>query len=191
MRRKNRHCPQPWTLYATVLDPYYAIMTQQNTFELNKSIWKQSDFQEMGWHDASIYGISIEKKAGQQLPDLQFDIDYIFKWVNPGPSEHSFSFWVAPCTLVFHEIFALQIDIDSGLLIFDSLEIDDIELIRTETDKKGETQYFWEIGLHIGAIYFQSKGFTQIVKKQPVHTIQQGLSIDQRGTVNFSITPYS
>ena len=30
-------------------------------FALDKGIWTHDDFEEMGWHDSKIYGMTIEK----------------------------------------------------------------------------------------------------------------------------------
>ena len=34
------------------------------------------DFEQMGWHDATVYGISLSK-------NLEIDLDYIFQWNQP------------------------------------------------------------------------------------------------------------
>ena len=46
---------------------------------LEKSIWTQDDFAVMGWHDANIYGMVIEKGEELWQGNLIFDIDYIFE----------------------------------------------------------------------------------------------------------------
>ncbi len=40
------------------------------TYQLEKNIWTDTDFEKMGWHDNHIYKIRLIK-------DLELDIDYI------------------------------------------------------------------------------------------------------------------
>ncbi|MEJ6979425.1 hypothetical protein WG906_03130 [Pedobacter sp. P351] len=47
-------------------------------YDLENQIWTEQDFDNMGWHDSSIYGIAFGRPY-----ELSFDIDYIFKWVEP------------------------------------------------------------------------------------------------------------
>ncbi|TWF33683.1 hypothetical protein FHW36_112124 [Chitinophaga polysaccharea] len=46
------------------------------SYELEKSIWTEEDFEVMSWHDSQIYKMALKE-------DLEFDIDYIFKWNQP------------------------------------------------------------------------------------------------------------
>ena len=85
---------------------------------LEKKVWDEKDFSEMGWHDARIYAFAIEKNYDEFTADLVFDIDYIFSWVHPVEPEKYFSFWVAPCTLIFKEAFNLTMNIETGLTEF-------------------------------------------------------------------------
>ncbi|TDQ78322.1 hypothetical protein [Sphingobacterium yanglingense] len=66
-------------------------------YKLEKTIWTEYDYEQMGWHDASIYGFIFQNdNIDSTTTDLLFDIDYIFKWVHPVPPKGNFSFWVAP-----------------------------------------------------------------------------------------------
>ena len=84
-----------------------------DTFTLEKAIWTETDFENMGWHDANIYALSFEKEESSWTGDLLLDIDYIFKWVHSNPPGGSFKFWVAPCTLIFKDAFKLAINLDT------------------------------------------------------------------------------
>lgn len=59
------------------------------TYELDKKIWTDKDFEQMGWHDSNIYKIRLTY-------DLEFDLDYILQWNRPDLEGLLFTFWVAP-----------------------------------------------------------------------------------------------
>lgn len=40
-------------------------------YELEKWVWTENDFEQMGWHDATIYGVRLNQ-------NLEIDLDYIF-----------------------------------------------------------------------------------------------------------------
>lgn len=152
---------------------------------LEKSIWTQDDFDNMGWHDANIYGMIIEKGEEPWQGNLIFDIDYIFEWIHPVPPQEYFSFWVAPCTLIFKEVYDVKIDIDYRGGAFDLLEISDLDLISKYEQETGVIIYEWQMGLQEGDIRFKSLGFDQIVRKAPVYTNSQVLSLEERGGISF------
>lgn len=156
---------------------------------IDKKIWTHEDFKEMGWHDSKIYGMTFEKKEGLGSADLIFDIDYIFKWFQPVPPSKYFTFYVAPCTLIFTEAFGLQIEFHTEDYSLEGLEIVDLQLLKTG-NHNGSIIYHWNIELTSGTIKFQSQGFTQIVRKKPMHVDGQSLSLDERGGINFSQIPY-
>lgn len=158
-------------------------------FELVKNIWTQDDFEQMGWHDANIYGLTFEKKEGAWSADLLFDIDYIFQWVQNEQPEKAFTFWVAPCTLIFKEAFALSIDLNTLDYALEGLEIADLYLIKKEDHGNGSITYHWKMELQTGNIEFQSQGFSQIVRQKPLHISGQSLELEQRGGVNFGRIP--
>ncbi|HCO67544.1 MAG TPA: hypothetical protein DIT04_07300 [Dysgonomonas sp.] len=153
---------------------------------LEKSIWTQEDFEVMGWHDANIYGMIIEKGKEPWQGNLIFDIDYIFEWVHPVPPQKYFSFWVAPCTLIFKEVYELRINIDQQGNTLDLFDFDGINMLSKKELDNGFTIYEWLLELHIGEIQFKSLGFEQIVRKAPVYTNSQVLSLDERGGISFS-----
>jgi len=120
---------------------------------------------------------------------FKLDIDYIFQWIHPKENETYFSFWIAPCTLVFENVWDLRFDIHISSDI--ELEIDDIRRDNAREarnaayiDKK--TEYDWTIETHQGDITFKSVGFTQYVRKKPVYTSSQLLLPQDRDGVSFS-----
>ena len=147
------------------------------TYELEKSIWTDKDFDQMGWHDNRIYQISVTE-------DLALDIDYIFQWNKPELEGLSFTFWAAPATLVFKKVQHLTFDLDTAF--DDAIEI---EYIEREFLEDG---ILWTIITHQGDFRFMSDGFQQFVRQEPFFQFGQtipflerfGRSIEQTTTQN-------
>lgn len=163
----------------------------QNIFILDKPIWTQDDYEQMGWHDSSIYGLTFLPLDQFGTTHLVFDIDYIFKWVNPIHPKQNFSFWVAPCTLLFKDTFALTIDIDRRGGTTDMLEVADLYLVDKVEQETNKWIYEWTIELQEGRINFKSSGFDQIVRQKPIFTDGQVLTLEERNGISFSQTPFT
>jgi hypothetical protein len=131
-------------------------------YELEKSIWTDKDFDDMGWHDNHIYKIRLTK-------DLELDIDYIFQWNKPDLEGLPFTFWIAPATLVFKNIKDLSFEFDTGFE--DSFEIEDIE--RENTNQ-------WTIITRQGDIQFISEGYEQFIRQDPSFQFGQTISYMER-----------
>ncbi len=58
--------------------------TSRKQYILEKSIWTDLDFENMGWHDSRIHSVAF----GENF-ELIFDIDYIFKWLSVGKKLNS------------------------------------------------------------------------------------------------------
>jgi hypothetical protein len=101
--------PSEWSLGRVWLD---AVMSRGEHQEsgLSKSFWSDADFEQMGWHDATIHGLYIQQ-TDAVLPRLLLDLDYIVRWVQPLPPEKHFNFWVSPATLVFEDVWDLEGDL--------------------------------------------------------------------------------
>lgn len=67
-------------------------------YEPEKYLWTDADFEQMGWHDNTIYQINLTKD------DLELDIDYIFQWNEPDVEGLPFTFWISPSTLIFTDV---------------------------------------------------------------------------------------
>jgi hypothetical protein len=132
------------------------------TYELEKRIWTDADFDKMGWHDNHIYKIRLTE-------DLEMDIDYIFKWNHPDLEGLPFTFWVAPATLVFKNIKNLKFEFAIGFE--DSLEIEDIER---------ENKNQWTVITRQGNIQFTSEGFDQFIRQNPSFQFGQTISVIER-----------
>ena len=128
----------------------------------------------MSWHDSLIYAFKVDQ-------DLHFDIDYIFKWVQPD-NDQWFSFWVAPCTLIFETPTKFKLDLESSD-IYNYIEIADLH---RQVNRSNRTE--WRIETHVGDIIIEAECFKQFVRRQP--TLQSGQQIisEERGEVSFATT---
>ncbi len=161
-------------------------MTEQTgPYELEKSVWTQDDFEGMGWHDANIYGMAFESGDERWAADFLLDMDYIFGWVDPIPPAVSYTFWVAPCTLVFHQCFDLHIEINSIGGCVDALEISDLHLNDIVKVDGAKDVYVWTIELQQGQITLKSYGYEQIVRQKPRHVHSQVLTMEERGGISY------
>jgi hypothetical protein len=140
-------------------------------YKLEKWIWTEKDFQKMGWHDATIYGMRLQQ-------NLEFDIDYIFQWNKPEVEGLPFTFFVAPCTLIFNKPTNLTFDLTQTS---DDkwFEISDIELESSDGNKR------WNVITQQGNISFQSESYTQIVRRYPSFQFGQEIDHDERGGRSF------
>jgi hypothetical protein len=140
-------------------------------YELEKWIWTEKDFAQMGWHDATVYGLRLTQ-------NLELDIDYILQWNKPDIEGFQFTFWVAPATLVFDNPIDLSFELNQS---FDNkwLEIDDIEL--GQTDNKS----VWTIITQQGDISFRADSFRQVIRKRPTFQLGQSIPYDERGGFSF------
>lgn len=135
-----------------------------------KEVWTDADFEEMGWHDSHIHAISF---PNENL-GISLDIDYLFKWVLDDKSNR-YKFWASPCTLFFFNVVNLKIDIDFQNTI--ELSILNINRDNPRLPAAGEiTLWDFEITTDKGHIKFESSGYKQVVRKQPIFSQSQVLA---------------
>ena len=116
----------------------------------------------MGWHDNYLYSISFPDENQK----LIFDIDYIFKWVLDETS-NLYSFWVSPSTLTFINVLNLKIDLNFQNSV--GLDILDIDRSNPRLSLNGKiTLWDYSILTDKGSISFESSGYIQNIRKQPV-----------------------
>jgi hypothetical protein len=144
-------------------------------YQLDKWIWTEKDFAQMGWHDATVYGVRLNQ-------NLELDLDYIFQWNQPEVEGFYFTFWIAPSTLVFENPEALSFELTQS---FDDkwLEIEDIEMNVIDNVRN------WTIITQQGDISFKAESFKQIVRKKPSLQLGQTVPYDERGGFRFDLTP--
>lgn len=131
-------------------------------YHLEKSIWTESDFDKMSWHDNHIYKIRLTE-------DLELDIDYILEWNQPDFEGLPFTFWIAPATLVFKDVKNLSFDFT--ILSEGSFEIEDIERVN---------QNQWTIITQQGDIQFTSDTFEQFIRQKPSFQFGQIITYTER-----------
>jgi hypothetical protein len=131
-------------------------------YKLEKKIWTDTDFEQMGWHDCNIYKIRL-------TDDLEFDIDYILQWNRPDLEGLPFTFWIAPATLVFKRVYKLKFELDMG--VEETFEIEDIE---KEDDDR------WTIITRQGDIEFNSEGYEQYIRQEPFFEFGQTIPLIER-----------
>ena len=131
-------------------------------YKLEKRVWTDADFEQMGWHDCNIYKMRLTE-------DLELDIDYILQWNKPDLEGLPFTFWIAPATLVFKSLQNLTFDFDINFE--NAFEIEDIE-------KEDENR--WTIITQQGDIQFNSKGYEQYIRQEPFFEFGQTISYIER-----------
>jgi hypothetical protein len=143
-------------------------------FQLEKWVWTEKDFEQMGWHDATVYGLRLNQ-------NLELDIDYILQWNQPDTEGLHFTFWVAPATLVFEKPTGISFELTQSM---DDkwLEIQDIELEFADSKKN------WTIITQQGDISFEADSFKQIIRKRPTFQLGQSIPYDERGGYSFDLT---
>jgi len=145
-----------------------------NNYDLEKWIWTESDFEDMGWHDCVIYAMKFDD-------DVLFDLDYILKWNDPEVGGMSYTFWISPATLIFKDVGFLKVDFKMDFA--NGLEI--YQLSKTELDKTTE----WKVETQEGDITLHSQSFQQVILRKPTLQFGQYIPNDERATIPFSDIP--
>lgn len=152
---------------------------------IEKCIWTETDFDLMGWHDATLYATAFLPEQNEFL----LDIDYIFEWVEPKQNETFFKFWISPATLVFENIHNFSLNIGEQ---FKAIQIQSIERKNPKQAPNAGyinrgTEWRWFIDLEVGEIEFNSIGFKLFIRKSPILTKNQSLTTKERGGISFSM----
>src|SRR5687768_10987408 len=135
----------------------------------------------MGWHDATVHGIAFLSETWE----LALDLDYVFEWVEHTEPEPHFTFWVAPCTLVFDNVSDLRLELEP----YPELSVADLSRADPGVPRNAEfigkaADWQWTLECHQGVISFRATGYTQYVRAAPVHG-EQSIAFAQRGGVSF------
>lgn len=163
---------------------------------LSRAVWTQRDFATMGWHDASIWAYEVQdaippdgQSAQPGARRVVFDIDYTTRWVTPKRREDPFTFWVAPCTLVFTGVSELEIDLSAAAT--PPYDVEGIYAVEGGWHLLGHDLGFDDdegpgIDVRIAAT-----GFTQTFRQPPVHMESQVHDLAARGGYSYSEVPAS
>lgn len=150
---------------------------------IKQKIWTEDDFDIMSWHDSKVYGIGFDEENFKLL----LDIDYIIDWVKPEPNNIYFSFWVSPATLVFTNVYDLNIEISTtlGIDICKVFREKPIVPINKEYINK-DTEWLWRISSNQGDITFRSIGYKQYIRRKPILTDGQNIPLIERAGISFA-----
>jgi hypothetical protein len=151
---------------------------------LDKWIWTREDFERMGWHDSRVHALAFLPKQFE----LCLDIDYIVRWVNPIPPANHYTFWIAPATLVFENVWDLKMTLDTQLPEFSLYSIERTDELPSPD---GESRnWLWTLDGVEGNISFRASGYKQFFRRPPLHVQGQVLALDERGGISFDrVTP--
>lgn len=140
-------------------------------FELEKILWTEKDFRDMGWHDCRLYGVSFDHKNYS----LILDIDYIFKRTDYDESNAEKVFWISPCYLIFENYYNVRIDLDltniADIIIGDLLQDNPVL-----TPNGKLTQWRYQVQTNVGDITLYATGYRQIVRESPLCVNTQDLN---------------
>ena len=147
-------------------------------YHLEKPLWTADDFEVMGWHDSRVWAMV----ADEEKFEFAVDLDYIFKWVHPGPGETYFKFWVAPVTMVFENAYDVTIDIESRQ---GGIEVADLHREEPKPTPSGTlTDYLFRFECQEGAISLRATGYRMYVRSEPRLMQGQCFSLEERGGIS-------
>ncbi len=115
------------------------------------------------WYNCQVRALAFSPESKEFI----LDVDYIFQWIDPTPTNEFYSFLMAPCTIVFQNAFDLQFEIGSyvGGLTLDTL-------CKTEvTDRRRVNKNYegaiWQRELECveGSIAFLASGYTAYARE--------------------------
>ena len=145
--------------------------------------WTEADFADLGWHDATVHAVALEPE--EHAPGrLLVDLDHIVAWVPPTGPEAPFTFRVAPATLVFPDAWDVRLDIDLQARAF----VLQLDAITREPGPFGRST--WTLDGHEFTITVTSEGFHQYLRRPPLRTTSQSLSVAERGGISFDERAY-
>lgn len=145
--------------------------------------WVTEDFDKMSWHDVHVHGFRlIEGEHG--TGELVLDIDYILEWVR---NKESFSFRIAPATLLFYEISNLRFCLDYATPTIGIVPFS-LNAIKREpiTYPTGHKSFRWDLEINCpdGNLSFECPGFTQTLRESDRISSLQRLLPSERGELN-------
>ncbi|MDQ6785521.1 MAG: hypothetical protein M3033_01695 [Acidobacteriota bacterium] len=150
-------------------------------YKVEKWIWTDADFEQMNWHDTRVYAVAFAADAYEII----FDIDYIFEWIHPTKGETYFRFWIAPATLVFENVYDIEMNLSETDFELDFVERKEPRKPKNAEFINRETEWLWLLEAQRGSIGFHSAGYKQYIRKNPVFGQAQSLEMDERGGISF------
>jgi hypothetical protein len=152
---------------------------------LPKTVWTEADFEAMNWHDAAVRAVAVEP-APPHPGRLLVDLDYIIERVPAGAPATAGSFWVCPATLVFGEARELAADVNLPGPSFEP----SLDAIRRSGPDEDDT-FVWNLVGRLFSIGLRASGFTQYLRRAPVHRPRPRLPVADRGGLSFDQNGYA
>lgn len=149
-----------------------------------KIVWTENDFEQMEWHDNKIYAIAFAIEEHE----ISFDIDYILKWIDPKENENHFKFQLVPSTLVFRNVYDLNINLSLVDVIIEGIYRDNPTQPKN-ANMYDQIEYDWTIETTNGEISFKSVGYKQYARQNPKLLDSQSIDLIERGGICFDILP--
>ena len=116
------------------------------TYELEKPIWTEDDFEITGWHNAKVRAML----ANPDLREYLMDLDYIFEWAHFKDGSNHFKFWVFPATMVFENTYNVKIDTESQQ---GEIQVADLHMENAHKARNGKfTEYTFRFECQEGEI---------------------------------------
>jgi len=130
--------------------------------QVDKRIWTERDFGQLGWHDCRLYSMVNDYNEF----NFKLDLDYILKWEKV--NNELKGFWVSPCDLIFQNYSFLEINIVNEGTTDTIISNVSMNLIGTTPNGKFNA-YQFTIELN-GENYISVKatGFKQVLRKNPI-----------------------
>lgn len=145
------------------------------SFNLQKFLWTQSDFEQMNWRNATVYAFAFLPKRFEFV----LDIDYVLQQINQTESQPNFL--VTPATLVFENVRDFRIELEPNR------EIEIVNIKRNEAGKaENSNESKWTIETNQGSLTFAATGFKLHFKGMPVFGRNHSLDLDFRGGFSFT-----
>jgi hypothetical protein len=150
---------------------------------IEKSEWTTTDFETLSWHDCQFYGLRLDPRREHGTAELEFDIDFIVEWLCR--TDRTAEFRVAPATLIFHDVFRLQVELDYASPVTAGMSPFAIAGIEREAFSTpwGHSSFRWRLPVNwpSGVITFESSGFTQVLRRPSILVDRQWLLSIERG----------
>jgi hypothetical protein len=153
---------------------------------ISRTVWDNSDFESMGWHDNVVHAIAFEPLPTQP-GRLMVDLDYIVGAACPVPPSKTVIFWVCPATLVFDDAADLTCDIDMRGWGF---RVTLMGIKRAGPDPHGRFEWTltgWRSGFEVSLV---APNFRQYLRRPPVEASVPWLSLVERGGLSFDEKGY-
>jgi hypothetical protein len=152
---------------------------EAEAYVLEKVLFTEADFESMDWHDVHVHAIAF----GPNAYEFSFDIDYLFRWLDPLPGKKYYRNWIGPATLVFENVYdaSFATAAYAGLTILSVNRKDE----KTSRVNPALTDWLWVLDCVEGEVTFRATGYRQFARKPAILLSMQRLTLEQRGGYSF------